>query len=684
MDTENIISTLTVEEKIHLVVGKGSMQTDSANGKIKPIYMADGPLGLRVNPKTMTQVPSSMNMATGIPEPVVEPTAMPSTANLASTWNRDLAYLFGSTLADDCIDNNVDLLLAPGVNIKRRPLCGRNFEYFSEDPFLTGALASEYVKGLQDKGIGACVKHYCANNSEYDRNAISSEVDERTLREIYLTAFEMTMKHKPWAVMCSYNPINGIYASENKYMLNDVLRNELGFDGMVISDWGATHDAVRAIKANMNLIMPAAPVRIEQLKKGLETGTLKEKDLDNSVEKIIELSQKTINDKKIKTSAKEIRHDNCVKIAKESFVLLKNEGNFLPLKGGKILVAGVRNELPPYGGGGSSCMTMKSRPAPLTACLMDILKDDAEISYNSQLGQDLGSPGVTSVRFTPTLFRNIYNSDITVLLVGMNRLLEYEGGDREVMRLPYCEEDLIINSAKANENLVVLVYAGCAIDMSAWIDKVRAVLLVGYGGEGVNEALAEVLTGKFSPCGKLAETFPLRIEDTPTGTNRNGNGYVDRYSEGVFVGYRWYDEYDKPVLFPFGYGLSYAKFVYSDIVVRKNGDMEYEASFNVTNISDVDAMEISQVYVRDVFSAVSRPQKELKGFSKNFIRAGQTQRITILLNYRSFAFYSPTLKRWHVENGEFEILVGSSSADLKLKAKIYVESADEQYTPPMQ
>lgn len=684
MNTKHTLSQLTLEEKIKLSVGKGSMSTDSANGKVKPIYMADGPLGLRVNPKSMSQVPAKIDMATGIPEPVVEPSAMPSTANLASTWNKDLAYLFSSTLADDCIDNNVDMLLAPGINIKRRPLCGRNFEYFSEDPFLTGSLAQAFVAGLQDKGIGACVKHYCANNSEYDRNAISSEVDERTLREIYLTAFEMTMKYKPWAVMCSYNPINGIYASENKYLLHDVLREEFGFDGLVVSDWGATHDAVKAIKADMNLIMPTAPVRINQLKEGLNTGTLTEKDLDDSVEKIIKLSQKTLNDKKIKTTSPEQRHENCVKIAKESFILLKNETNILPIKTGKILVAGVRNELPPYGGGGSSCMRMKNRPLPLTACIKNILKDKIEISYNSQFGHDLGSPGITSVRFTPTLYRNIYNSDITLLLAGMNKLLEYEGGDREVMRLPYCEEDMIINAAKANENLVVLLYAGCAIDMRAWIDKVKAVVLVGYAGEGVNEALAEILTGNFSPCGKLAETIPLCLEDSPTGINRNGNGYVDRYSEGVFVGYRWYDELNKEVLFPFGYGLSYADFKYSGAKIVKTGDTNYEVSYTVSNVSKVDAFEISQIYVKDVFSTVSRPPKELKGFSKDYIKAGESKRITVTLDYRSFAFYSPALHRWHIEDGEFEILIGGSSNNLPLKIKLNVVSKEEQYTPPMQ
>ena len=678
------LNNLTLDEKINLLVGDSSMKTSNANGKLKPVYMADGPLGLRVNPNTMAQVPSTLNMATGLKEPKVEPTAMPSLANLANTWNEDLSYLFSSTIADDCIDNNIDVLLAPGVNIKRRPLCGRNFEYFSEDPYLAGIMAKEYVLGLQDKGIGACIKHYCANNSEYDRNAISSEVDERTLREIYLKPFEIAMKAKPWSVMCSYNLVNGVYASENKYLLNDVLRDEFGFDGMVVSDWGAVHDAVRAIKANLNLIMPSSSYRIEQLKKGYEQGILSQDEIDQSVNEILKLSEKTINDNKKTTTVKENRHQNAVKIATESIVLLKNEDKILPLKSGKILIAGVRNELPPYGGGGSSCMVVSQRPKSLSSLLMEKLGDKAEISYNSQLGHDLGSPGVTSVRFTPTLMRNIYNSDITLMLAGTNRLLEYEGGDREVLRLPYCEEDLIINAAKVNPNLIVLLYAGSAIDMSAWIDKVKGVVLVGYAGEGVNEALAKILTGEESPSGKLSETFPLCLEDTPTGLNRNGNGYVDRYNEGVFVGYRWYEEYEKNVLFPFGYGLSYAQFEYSNLQVEKKGATDYTVTYTVKNISNVNAKEVSEVYVRDVFATVSRPPKELKGFSKDFVKAGESKQITIQLDYSSFAFYSPALKRWHVENGEFEILVGGCSNNTPLKAKIYLESNDIQYTPPLQ
>ncbi len=675
---------LSVKEKIRLSVGSDGMKSSDLDGKVKPIYMADGPLGLRVNPNHMSQVPSTLNMATGLKELKVHPTAMPSLVNIANTWNKDLAYLSYSTIADDCIDNNIDVLLAPGVNIKRRPLCGRNFEYFSEDPFLAGTMAYECVKALQDKGVAACPKHYAANNSEYDRNAISSEVDERTLNEMYLKPFEMAMKAKPWSIMCSYNPVNGVYASEHNYLLNDVLRSRLGFDGAVISDWGATHDAVRAVKANMNLIMPNSTFRIEQLEKGFENGSITESDLDRSVENLLTLAERVQNDKKITTTTPEERHQNSMRIAKESMVLLKNDDGILPLKSGNILVAGVRNELPPYGGGGSSCMPMVKRPKSLTAVLMEKLEGKATLSYNSQLGHDLGSPGVTSIRFTPTLYRNIYNADITLLLAGNNRLIEYEGSDREVLRLPLCEEDVIINAAKANPNLIVLLYAGSAIDMSAWIDKVKAVVLVGYAGEGVNEALGSLLVGEESFSGKLSETFPLRLEDTPTALNRGGNGYVDRYLEGVFVGYRWYEDKGLDVLFPFGYGMSYAKFEYSNISVIKNGATDYTVKYQITNTSNVDAKEISQVYVRDVFSTVSRPYKELKGFSKDLIKAGETKEISVTLDSSSFAFYSPALNRWHVENGEFEILVGGSSAHTPLIAKITVESDDEQYTPPLQ
>lgn len=671
------IKTLTLEEKLSLLVGGGNMHTSDANAKLPVVYVADGPLGLRSH-QNYPNRPRIVNMATGIENPFVEPTAMPALHVLCNSWDPELVARNASSIADDCIDNGVDVLLAPGVNIKRSPLCGRNFEYFSEDPYLAGTMAKAYIEGVQGTGLGTSLKHFCANNSEYDRNAISSEIDERTLREIYLAPFEIALQAKPTTVMCSYNLINGVYASENGYLLSEILRGEFGFDGLIVSDWGATHNAVRAAQATLDLTMPYAPEHIEALRAGYENGELTEAQIDERAGKVLGLIEKTKIERRATTTKPE-RHDIAVKAAKESIVLLKNEENILPLTGGKLLVAGLFGKLPPYGGGGSSKVPTSYQPAPLTELLSARLGERAELSY--ALAHDYGALG-SSTQYATKVYQKAYGADVTLLCVGTNPQLEFEGGDREHLRLPQVYEDMILRTAKATENLVVIVYAGSAIDMSAWIDKVKAVVFVGFAGEGGNEALADILTGAACPCGKLSETFPLCLEDAPTGTKRGGNGFVDRYTEGVFVGYRWYDETEKEVLFPFGHGLSYAKFEYSDLTVTKTGVAEYEVSYTVKNLSAVDGKEISQVYVRDVFAAVSRPKKELKGYSKDLIKAGESKRITVKLDYRSFAYYSTALKKWHVENGEFEILVGASSQDLPLKAKILIDDAPDQYSKP--
>lgn len=663
------IKSLTLDEKLHLLTGKDTWRLTNANGKLPEVYLSDGPNGLRMHNK---ENPDITNKAT----------AMPNIHVLANSWNTELAYLDGQTIADDCIEYNADVLLAPGVNIKRTPLCGRNFEYFSEDPFLAGTMAKAYIEGVQSKGIGTSLKHYCANNREYDRHFLSSEIDERTLREIYLPAFEIAVQAQPWTVMCSYNLINGVWASESEWLLEDVLRGEFGFEGIVVSDWGATHHAVRAAKAGLDLTMPYRAESFDELKAAYENGFLTDAEIDRNVTRLLAFIEKTQNSDKKITTTKEQRHENAVKIAQEGIVLLKNDDNILPLTGGKIYVCGVSANQPPMGGGGSAYVQTEYRQATLLEEIKNRLSDPN--SMENEEYQDL--------KYSSTILHDghLYNgthdlqaakkADIVVYCMGNNQYIELEARDRTNIQIPSIQVDVLKRIATINPNVVVVLHAGSAIDVSEWIDLVKAVVYVGFAGEAANEAAADILTGKVSPSGKLAETFPLNLESAAVG-KYEGNGFVDRYSEGIFVGYRYYDSFNKQVAFPFGFGLSYAAFEYSDLQVKKESETDYEISYVIKNVGSVAAKEISQVYVRDVFASVSRPQKELKGFSKDLLQPGESKKISMKLNARAFAYYSLPKKAWHVENGEFEILVGASSRDIRLSTKIEIRLPEtEQFS----
>ena len=659
------LKKLTLEEKCALLTGANGWQTSDANGKVKTVWVSDGPSGLRMhNPEKQSETFNS--------------TAMPTCHVLANTWNLELAYEYGATIADECILRGADILLAPGVNIKRTPLCGRNFEYFSEDPFVAGKFAVEYVKGLQDKGVGTSVKHYCANNSEYDRCHQSSEVDERALHEIYLKPFEMAMEAKPWTVMCSYNPVNGVYASENRKLLDGVLRGQFGFDGLIMSDWGAVHNPVRAVEATLDLCMPHDGSYVEKLTAAVKSGRLTEKQIDERAEKVLELVEKSENAKptrKVETTEEE-RHAKAVKMAEEGIVLLKNDG-VLPLNGGckacggqkKFFVYGSISECPYLSGGGSGRVQTAFKQTALHTLIAE--KTGAEVDYRGDwlFGQDWRD-----------MYLRAYDADVTILPVGHGHETEYEGDDRMSIRLSEKQEDKILKIAAHANKTVVLVYAGSAVDMSRWIDAVDAVVFVGFAGEGVNEALSALLCGEANFSGKLTETFPLTLEDTYKGGNTK-DGETDLYDDGIFVGYRYYDREKKEVLFPFGHGLSYAKFEYSNLKIEKKGDADFEISYDVTNVSDTAGKEVSQVYVKDVSAMVHRPEKELKAFSKDEILPHETKTVRVVLDYSSFAYYSTPLEKWYVENGWFEIYVGGSSRELPLKGKLKIElPEDTQYS----
>ncbi len=653
------LKELSLDEKMKLLIGRDFWRLYTAEGKLPEVFLSDGPHGLRMydfeNERTFLA------------------TAMPCLHVLANAWDTELAYLDGETIADDCLERGADVLLAPGVNMKRSPLCGRNFEYFSEDPLLAGTLAKAYIEGVQSKGVGTSLKHFCANNAEYDRNFQSSEVDERTLREIYLPAFEIALEAEPWAVMCSYNPINGVYASENKWLLKDILRGEFGFKGLIVSDWSATHSQFRATKASLDLTMPYSKEHYPNIKHAYEEGWVSEEEIDECAERVLALMEKKSAPKQQPTMTKEKRHETAVKIAKEGMVLLKNEEAILPLKGGKIVVSGHFKRRIPLGGGGSSLVSTEYTQQPFAQLLQERLGEKSKVI---EALSNVWSSSLSSAHFVKDTYEKAYDADTVVLFVGTNNLIESEDYDRASIRLTPTQEDLILETAKANKNVVVVLFAGSAVDMSPWIDKVKAVLFAGFAGEGGQEAVADILTGKACPCGKLAETFPLRLEDTPTAGKR-GNGFVDRYEEGIFIGYRWYDNKEKEVLYPFGHGLSYANFEYSNLAIKQLGDTDFEVSYDIKNTSNVPAKEISQLYVKDVFATVSRPEKELKGFSKDYIGAGESKRVTVKLNFRSFAYYSVPKKAWTVENGDFEILVGASSRDIRLTGKIHVQLPDD-------
>lgn len=655
------LNDLSIDEKLLLLTGKDYWSTHSFDGKLSSVFFADGPNGLRTRDKETKNLKNA--------------TAMPNISALANTWNKELAYLTGSTIADECIESDVDVLLAPGVNIKRTPLNGRNFEYFSEDPYLAGTMAKEYINGVQDKGVGTSLKHYCANNREYDRFFQSNEIDDRALMEIYLKPFEIAIKAKPWTVMSSYNMVNGMWMSEHKKLLKGVLREKLGYKGLIMSDWESVHNRTNALKASLDLEMPFSEFSFEQLKTSYESGEITIEEIDYCVSNILNLINEKENAKdRIVEFSKEQRHQNAVEVAKEAIVLLKNEDDILPLTPQrKIVITGKYADDPTIVGGGSAYVQTDFVQPKLANLVSEKLGVSVE-SGNALCSGRYGSVEKSAFDFVRGArydYEKIYNADVAVICVGENPPTVSENYDRQNMSLSAEQEDYILRATELNDNVVVVVYAGSAIDMSAWIDRVKAVVFVGFAGEGVNQALASILVGQTNPSGKLAESFPICLEDTFTG-NYFGDKDVEWYNDGIFVGYRYYDKCEKDVQFAFGHGLSYSQFEYSGLKVEKIGKTEFNVSYDITNVSKIDGKEVSQIYVKEVLPFVTRPEKELKYYSKDLIKAGQTKRISLQLGFDAFAFYSTAHDDWHVNEGAFEIMVGASSRDIRLKEKIKI------------
>ena len=642
---------LTREEKIRLLVAKKRFNTDTANGKMPEIVASDGPCGLRWGLIECPQGDTSI--------------CYPSPHVLANSWDKEVIYEAGRAIASDCISKDIDIILAPGVNIKRTPLCGRNFEYWSEDPYLAGTLAAEYIKGCQGMGIGTSLKHFCGNNREYDRRYQSSDIDERTLREIYTKQFEIILKEvSPYTVMCSYNPLNGINLAENEWALKYILREKFGYDGVVISDWSAVHNRAEALNASLDIMFPFEQRGLDDLAAGYADGTINDEVIDQSVARIEKLADQVESDRKWrKAFSEEKRHEIALEGARKGMVLLKNENDILPLKAEKIAVLG---NMFTYVGGGSARTNLRYTPQTLAQEFEERLSN-TEI-YAHGLFRNAGR----GVRDLQRAYDLAYDADVTVLTVGTNDIIETESYDRATLKLPEVLENLILQISKKTKNLVVVLEAGSAVDVSAWIDSVQAVLYAGFAGEAMNEAIADILSGKVCPSGRLSETFPMCVEDTPTGLDR-GDGCVDWYKEGVLVGYRWYDTKNIPVRFPFGFGLSYAKFKYSDFAVEKKNDLQYEITFTVENISEVDGGEVAQLYVRNVNKRVVRPDKELRRYQKVYLKAGEKKKISFLTDKDCFEYYSICHGDWHVDQDRYELLVCRDANTVEFSWKVKID-----------
>ncbi|ORX22879.1 glycosyl hydrolase [Thermoanaerobacterium sp. PSU-2] len=664
---KKLISEMTLEEKASLCSGLNLWQTKPIERLgIPSITMTDGPHGLRKASKS-----DELGLNNSVPA-----TCFPSGSALAASWDRDLIKKVGEAIGEECIAEDVQILLGPAINIKRSPLCGRNFEYLSEDPYLISELAANYIKGVQSKGVGTSIKHYAANNQEDYRMTVDVKVNERALREIYLTGFEGAIKQsQPWTVMASYNKVNGVYATENEHLINEILRNEWKFDGIVISDWGAVNDRVAALKAGLDIEMPGSGGEEDKkIVEAVKKGQISEEYLNTAVERILNIVFKAYeNKKKNQNYDAEKHHQLARQVASECMVLLKNEDEILPLKKqGKIAIIGELAVKPRYQGGGSSHIVPTKLEIPYDE-ITKIAGNAVEIKYTP--GYEL-EKDETNNKLIEEAAYIAKKSDVAVIFAGLPDSYESEGYDREHMRIPESHNKLIQAITEVQPNVVVVLCNGSPIEMP-WVHKVKGILESYLGGQASGGAIAEILFGEKNPCGKLAETFPRDLKDNPSYLNFPGEKNVVNYGEGIFVGYRYYDTKDVEPIFPFGHGLSYTTFEYTDIFADKNNITDedtIEVRVKVKNTGKRAGKEIIQLYVRDIQSSVTRPYKELKGFQKVYLESGEEKTVVFNLDKRSFAYYDVDSKDWYVETGDFEILVGSSSKNILLKTVIHITS----------
>ncbi|MED0989839.1 glycoside hydrolase family 3 C-terminal domain-containing protein [Bacillus nitratireducens] len=667
-DIKKIISQMTLEEKASLCSGLDFWNTKGIERLgIPSIMVTDGPHGLR----KQAEGADHLGIYNSIPS-----TCFPSAVGLASTWNKDLINQVGVALGEECQAENVGVLLGPGANIKRSPLCGRNFEYFSEDPYLSSQMAANHVKGVQSQGIGTSLKHFAANNQEHRRMSVDAIVDERTLREIYLASFEDVIKEaQPWTVMSAYNKINGEYASENNYLLNDILKDEWGFEGIVVSDWGAVNERVASLANGLELEMPSSfGIGEKKIVDAVNGGELSVEKLDQTVERLLNIIFKAVdNQLENAVYSKDAHHQLAREVASESMVMLKNEDSILPLKKeGTVAIIGEFAKQPRYQGGGSSHIN----PTKLESILEEIeMVSGEKTNILFAQGYNLASDDVDENMINEAK-KIAERADTAVLFIGLPDRYESEGFDRKHLQMPENHVQLIEAIAEVQSNIVLVLSNGAPIEMP-WIGKVKGILEGYLGGQALGGAIADLLFGDANPSGKLAETFPKVLSDNPSYLNFPGEGDKVEYKEGVFVGYRYYDKKNVEPLFPFGFGLSYTNFEYSNLSVDKKEIKDTETvsvTVNVKNIGSTVGKEIVQLYIKDVESTMIRPEKELKGFEKVELQPGEEKTVNFTLNKRSFAYYNVELKDWHVETGEFEILVGKSSREIVLQDNMHVQS----------
>ncbi|WP_334075068.1 MULTISPECIES: glycoside hydrolase family 3 C-terminal domain-containing protein [Paenibacillus] len=657
MKYKELIASMTLEEKASLMSGKDFWQSqDIERLGIPSMFLADGPHGIR----KQAVAADKLGLNAGVPA-----TCFPTAATVANSWNPELGEKVGEYLGEEAITQKVNVLLGPGVNMKRNPLCGRNFEYFSEDPYLAGKMAASYIRGIQSQGISACVKHFAVNNQEQRRMSIDAIVDERTLREIYLTAFEIAVKEgKTKSIMSSYNKLNGTYTNESLHLMRDILRGEWGYQGTVITDWGGSNDRVAGLLAGNELEMPTTGGETNRdIVLAVRGGELSEEVLDACVDRLLELIFTTEEVYRRPHIDFNVEHHHRVsqKVAEESIVLLKNEDGILPLKfGKKVAVIGEFAQHARYQGAGSSIVN----PTILDHT-MDCFEESGIISIGYEQGfERYGKKNPKEIEKACALAAK---ADVVLLYIGLDEVTEADGLDRQNMRIPDNQIDLLDALHRVNPNIVAILSCGSAVEMP-WIGKVKG-LLHGYlGGQAGARAILRVLSGDVNPSGKLAETYPLRYEDTPSAPYFPGNEITAEYRESIFIGYRYFDTAKVDVLFPFGYGLSYTTFEYSDIRVSRTG-----VTFKLTNSGATAGMEVAQLYVGCNSREIFRPAKELKGFAKVFINAGESKTVTIPFDDKTFRYFNVKTDSWEVEEAEYRMMIGASSADIRLEDTLFVE-----------
>ena len=667
IDVKKILSEMTFEEKCTILTGDHALGTAAMEQyDITDIKFSDGPHGIRrlLNPGPYQQ---KQYIDGG-------DTAMPTASAAGASWNVDAVYEAGETIAKDCIEEDVQMLLAPGVNMKRTPHCGRNFEYFSEDPYLSGMLGAAFINGVQSKGVGTSLKHYAANNQEILRGSINAEIDEKTLRDYYLKVFEIVLKHSnPTSVMCSYNKLNGIWASENRYLLTELLKEEWGYDGLVVSDWGAVHDMAKCIKAGLDLQMPKNCNIKEDIQKGLDRGIITQQDLDRAVEamlnfinRIIEMSEPNEDYDRAQ------QHEAAYRAACESITLLRNNNDILPItkeKYKKIAVLGEPAKMPLFMGGGSSRVTVGEENVDIPFDCILKNADGIEVDYVEISDSKFKDE---KVMICVDRIKDSYDAVILFAADNYGADCETESFDRDNIKLPNYMNAVISGFANKAKNFILVTQFGGAVLPYTW-ENVPAMVQMWYTGEASGRAIADILFGKVNPSGKLSETFMIKDR---TDLDYPGDGVKLKYTEMQNVGYRYYDKHPEEIFFPFGHGLSYTTFEYSDIKVDRkiitDDKFELNVSCKIKNTGAVTGKEVVQLYIAPLDSITERPIKELRGFKKPELAPGEIKEISFKLTDEDFAYYNTCLHGYHVESGMYDILIAASSRDIRLSEGIEI------------